>query len=460
MTIPADLQELIRMLERAGELIRIREPVSARLEIAALTDLVSQNRGPAILFEQVKGFDMPVLTNAFGTERRMALALGIRSLQDLDAVNGEFLASAPDVPDFFVLEPPCQEIVLFGDDVDLTRLPALHAWPKDAGPALTLPIVVTRHPETGARNVGMYRLQILGPRTTGMHWRTGSGGAKHYNAAEGSNKRLAAAVALGADPACTLAACSPLPEDQDEFVYAGVLRGTPVPLARCRTVDLEVPASSQIVLEGYLEPGERRVEGPFAMHTGLYDLPALYPVFHVTCATFRRDAVFPATVVGPPPKEDCFLAKAAERLLLARIQKRFPEVRDLNLPVEGIFQNIAFISIEKSEEGQPFRLITSLRDEGFLAGFRFICAFGADDDIRDLSRVLWLIGNRVDPARDLVQGTISGTGTGCLDVDCTRKSERFGRPWPEEAKWDPETMEKAAALSARLGLMYGHRDNG
>ncbi len=447
MTVPADLQGLVRFLERTGELTRIREPVSTRFEIAAVTDLVSRNGGPALLFEQPEGFDMPVLTNAFGTERRMVLALGISSLRDLDAVNSGFLASPPDIPDFFVPEPPCQEIVLMGEDVDLALLPALHAWPKDAGPALTLPIVVTRNPETGARNVGMYRLQIFGPRTTGMHWRTGSGGARHYGIAEGAGKRLAAAVALGADPACTLAACSPLPEDLDEFAYAGALRGTPVPLARCITVDLEVPASSQIVLEGYLEPGERRLEGPFAMHTGLYDQQALYPVFHVTCATFRRDAVFPATVVGPPPQEDCFLAKAAERLLLARIRERFPEVKDLNLPVEGVFQNIALISIEKQGEGHPCRLIASLRDEGFLARFRFICAFDADDDIRDLSSVLWLIGNRVDPGRDAVHGK------GVLDMDCTRKSERFGRPWPDEAKWDPETLEKATALCAGWGLL-------
>ncbi len=414
------LQHFIEVLERQGELARIAEPVSPHLEITEITDRVCKQGGPALLFENVRGYDMPVLMNAFGSLTRMRLALEVESFSEISQELLSFLeAEAPDtlikklklipklrrLANIFprtVSKAPCQEIVYRGDEVDLTRLPVLHCWPLDGGPFITLPVVITHHPETGRRNVGMYRLQVYDRNTTGMHWHRHKGGAQHYRVAEAKGDRLPVAVAIGPDPAVTYAATAPLPEDIDEILFAGFLRQEPVDLVPCVSVPLQVPANSQIVLEGYVEPGERRIEGPFGDHTGYYSLADEYPVFHVTALTRRRQAVYPATIVGRPPMEDCFMAKATERIFLPLIKKTLPEIVDLNLPVEGVFHNLAFVSIDKRYPGHARKVMHALWGLGQMMFTKIILVFDKEVDVQDLSQVLWRLGNNVDPRRDVV----------------------------------------------------------
>ena len=477
-----NLQEFIKRLEAEGELLRLKEEVSPELEITEITDRVVKAGGPALLFERVKGYRMPVLTNAFGSLRRMALALGVESLEELAREITDFLqVEAPDslfkklklVPKLsrlknmfprLVKKAPCQEIVLMDEEVDLSRLPVLKCWPKDGGPFITLPVVITKHPETGVRNAGMYRMQVFDRRTTGMHWHTHKGGAHHYRVAERRGERLPVAVALGPDPAVTYAATAPLPEDVDEFVFAGFIRGRPVELVRCLTVPLEVPAESQIVLEGYVEPGERRLEGPFGDHTGYYSLPDYYPVFHVTCMTMRRDAIYPATIVGRPPQEDCFIAKATERLFLPLIKKTLPEIVDMNLPIEGVFHNLAFVSIDKRYPGHARKVACALWGLGQMMFTKIIVVFDKEVNVQDLSECLWRLGNNVDPARDVffVQGPVDALDHASpypfygskMAIDATRKwpEEGFGRDWPEVIEMTPEVKERVNRLWKRLGL--------
>ena len=321
------LQEFIARLEQAGELVRLKEPVSPFLTITEITDRVCKRGGPALLFENVPGYEMPVLMNAFGSMARMSLALEVDSLDAIAAEILSFLEAEADtlmkklqlLPKLArlgrmfpktVSRAPCQEVVYTGEQVDLAEIPVLTCWPQDGGPFITLPVVITHHPESGRRNVGMYRLQVYDARTTGMHWHPHKGGAKHYRLAEARGEPLPVAVAIGPDPAVTYAATAPLPEDLDEVLFAGFLRNEPVEMVPCLTQPLAVPAESQIVLEGYVAPGERRREGPFGDHTGYYSLADEYPVFHLTAITRLRQAIYPATIVGRPPMEDCFMAKA------------------------------------------------------------------------------------------------------------------------------------------------------
>jgi len=358
----------------------------------------------------------------------------------------------------------CQEVVFKEDEVDLTHLPVLHCWPQDGGPFITLPVIFTKHPETGIRNVGMYRMQVFDQKTTGMHWHTHKGGAHHYRIAERMGKRLEVAVAIGPDPAMTYAATAPLPDDVDEVVFAGFLREAPVELVKCKTVDLEVPASSQIVLEGYVEPGERRIEGPFGDHTGYYSLADEYPVFHVTCMTMRKDAIYPSTIVGQPPQEDCYMAKATERLFLPLIKKTLPEIVDMNLPLEGVFHNLAFISIDKRYPGHARKVMHALWGLGQMMFCKIICIFDKEVDVQDLSQVLWRLGNNIDPRRDIVfsDGPVDALDHASplphygskMGIDCTRKwpSEGFTRDWPDVIEMSPEVKEKIDKLWPRLNI--------
>jgi len=477
-----NLQEFVEKLSAEGELLRIKEPVSPDLEITEITDRVVKRGGPALLFERVKGYDLPVLTNAFGSMRRMSLALGVSDLEALGREISDFLqVEAPDslfkklklVPKLkrlanmfpkMVSKAPCQEIVLQGDEVDLLRLPVLKCWPKDGGPFITLPVVITKHPETGVRNAGMYRMQVFDKNTTGMHWHTHKGGAHHFRVAERLGQRLPVAVAIGPDPAVTYAATAPLPEDVDEFVFAGFLRGKPVELVKCITVPLEVPAESQIVLEGYVEPGERRLEGPFGDHTGYYSLPDYYPVFHVTCMTMRKDAIYPATIVGRPPQEDCYIAKATERLFLPLIKKTLPEIVDMNLPIEGVFHNLAFVSIDKRYPGHARKVACALWGLGQMMFTKIIVIFDKEVNVQDLSECLWRLGNNVDPARDIffVQGPVDALDHASpypfygskMAIDATRKwpEEGFGRDWPEVIEMTPEVKARIDKLWSKLGV--------
>jgi 4-hydroxy-3-polyprenylbenzoate decarboxylase len=476
------LQHFVEVLEKQGELVRIKEPVSPYLEITEITDRVSKKFGPALLFENVPGYDMPVLMNAFGSMRRMCLALEVNNLEEIASEIMSFLeAEAPDtlikklkllpklarLGNIFpktVSRAPCQEVILRDEEVDLTRVPVLTCWPQDGGPFITLPLVITHHPETGKRNVGMYRLQVFDKQTTGMHWHRHKGGAWHYRVAEQRGERLPVAVAIGADPATIYAATAPLPEDLDEIIFAGFLRQGPVDMVPCVSVPLMVPASSQMVLEGYVEPGERRVEGPFGDHTGYYSLPDDYPVFHVTTMTQRRQPIYPATIVGQPPMEDCFMAKATERIFLPLIQKTLPEIVDLNLPVEGVFHNLAFVSIDKRYPGHARKVMYALWGLGQMMFTKMILIFDKEVNVQDLSQVLWRLGNNVDPRRDVVfvDGPVDALDHASplphygskMGVDCTRKwpEEGFTRDWPPVIDMDPETKKKVDELWPKLGL--------
>ena len=478
-----DLNTFIELLESKGELIRIKEEVSPRLEITEITDRVSKRQGPALLFENVRSpSGHPVAINLFGSMRRITMALEVEDLDDLatdvmaflDAERTEglleklkLLPKVKRIGSIFpkkVKRAPCQEVILRDDEVDLTALPILTCWPQDAGPFITLPLVATQHPETSKRNLGMYRLQVFDGNTTGMHWHAHKGGAEHYRVAERMGVRLPVSVAIGADPACVYAATAPLPEDMDEFLLAGYLRKRPVELVKCLTNDLCVPANAQYVLEGYVNPGERRTEGPFGDHTGFYSLAGEFPVFHVTCLTMRKDPIYHATVVGRPPMEDAFLGKATERLFLPIIKKQLPEVVDMNLLIEGGFHNLVFVSIDKRYPGHARKVMHALWGMGQMMFSKMIFVFDKEVNVQDLSEVLWYLGNHVAPRRDILftEGPLDELDHSAerplfgskMGVDCTRKwpEEGFDRQWPDVIRMDEDVKQKIDKIWPKLGI--------
>jgi 4-hydroxy-3-polyprenylbenzoate decarboxylase len=459
-----DLRAFVEALERRGELHRVTAPVSRDLEISEITDRVS--KGPrggnkALLFERVEGSEIPVLINAFGSEARTALALGVERLDEL----GERVAKLVDprmpggwldkvkrlgaLMDVARAAPrrvdaaPCQELVETRAP-SVADLPILTCWPGDAGRYITLPGVFTRDPRTGARNVGMYRLQVFDERTLGMHWQTHKGGAEHERVA--GSRRMDVAIALGGDPAMVYAASAPLPPGIDEVLFAGWLRGEGVELARGRTVDLEVPAQAEIVLEGYVDPGERRREGPFGDHTGYYSLARDYPVFHLTAVTRRARPIYPTTIVGRPPQEDYWLGKATERLFLPLIRLMLPEVVDLNMPAEGVFHNLVIVSIRKRYPGHARKVMMALWGMGLMMLAKNILVVSEHVNVHDLSEVAWRATGNVDPRRDLaiVEGPMDDLDHaalrhrygGKLGIDATEKGalDDIVQPWPEEIR--------------------------
>jgi 4-hydroxy-3-polyprenylbenzoate decarboxylase len=475
-----DLREFLSALEARAELLRIRAPVSADLEAAEIADRAIKAGGPALLFENVKGHDVPLAMNLFGTMERMCLALGVASLDEIGARMVEVIE--PEIPsnlieklkmlpklarlaDFVpktVSSAPCQEVVE-EERPSLAFLPVVKTWPGDGGPFLTLPLVFTKDPKTGRRNVGMYRMHVYDETSTGMHWHIHKGGAQHYRGFRRKRERMPVAVALGGDPATIYAASAPLPEDVDEMVFAGFLRKQPVELVRCRTADIEVPAHAEVILEGYVDPDELRTEGPFGDHTGYYSLADEYPVFHVTCVTRRRNPIYPATIVGKPPMEDVYLGKATERIFLPLLRKIVPEVVDMNLPVEGIFHNVALFSIDKRYPGHARKVMSAVWGMGLLMFSKFVVVFDADVNIQDPSEVVWRIGNNVDPRRDtmIVDGPVDALEHASpiphygskMGIDATRKwaSEGFAREWPEDIRMDGNIVE----LVTRRWKEYG-----
>jgi len=456
-----DLREFIRVLEKKGLLIRITADVDPVLEIAEINDRVVKLGGSALFFENPRNSKFPCVVNLFGSYERMKLALEVNSLDEIGNRMLEFLE--PEIPtnfieklkalpklkrlaDFlpkYVNSGPCKEVI-FKDNVSLNVFPVLKTWPADGGKFITLPMVFTKDPGSGIRNCGMYRMQVYDEKTTGMHWHMHKDGAKHYRNAERNGKRLDVAVAIGSDPAVMYSSTAPLPEGVDEMLFAGFLRGSPVELIKCETVDLEVPANSEIVLEGYCEPHERRAEGPFGDHTGYYSLQDEFPVFHITCITHRKDAIYPATIVGKPPMEDCYIAKATERIFLPIIQKQFPEIVDINLPMEGVFHNIAIVSIDKRYPGHARRVMYALWGMGQMSFTKMIVVVDKEVDVQNPGEVVWKIGNNVDPKRDVVivegpldvlehASDIPAYG-GKMGIDATKKwrSEGFLREWPDE----------------------------
>ncbi len=483
----SSFQEFLHRLESAGELQRIAEPVSPHLEITEIADRVmkSPGGGKALLFERPLDSDIPVAINVFGSRRRMSWALGAEDYEDV-AKEIEALLR-PEVPDTLsgklrmlgplrrlASMPPkrassglCQEVVHIGDSVNLRRLPVLHCWPDDGGPFITLPLVFTYDPSTGKRNVGMYRIQIYDERTTGLHWQLHKVGAEHHRLREGQNedpKPYDVAIALGSDPVYTFCAAAPLPPAIDEMLFAGFLRRKPVPLVRCKTVDVEVPADAEIVIEGKVDPSERRPEGPFGDHTGFYTPVEPYPVLHVTAITHRKNPVYPATIVGRPPMEDGWIGKAIERVFLPMIRLMVPEIVDINLPVEGCFHNIVLVSIRKRYPGHAFKVMNALWGLGQLMFSKMIFVFDDDVNVQDAAECVWILSNNLDPERDMLvsKGPVDvldhasrETGFGSkVGFDCTRKLPQEGhhRPWPQRIRMSDEVRAKIDALWPKLGL--------
>jgi len=476
-----DLQHYISVLDSRGELVRVKEEVSPDLEAAEIADRLVKSKGPAVLFENVKGSRFPLAMNLFGTMERMQLALGVSSFDEIAERVREIIE--PEIPtgivekikmlpklkrlsDYVPREVkggPVKEVILRENEVNLKELPVVRTWPGDGGPFITLPLVFTQDPDSGMRNVGMYRMQVFDEKTTGMHWHVHKGGAGHYRKYARRGEVMPVAVALGCDPATIYAATAPLPEDTDEMIFAGFLRNSPVELVRCETSDILVPANAEFILEGYVKPGELRVEGPFGDHTGYYSLSDLYPVFHVTCITRRRDPIYPATIVGKPPMEDCYIGKATERIFLPLLKKILPEVVDMNLPVEGIFHNFAFISIDKRYPGHARKVISAVWGLGLLMFTKFVVVFDRDVNVQDISEVIWRIGNNVDPERDtfIVKGPLDALDHASplphygskMGIDATKKWKEEGhdREWPDVIEMAPEIKE----LVTRKWREYG-----
>jgi 4-hydroxy-3-polyprenylbenzoate decarboxylase len=463
-----NLGEFISRLETSGELKRVPAPVSAQLEISEIVDRVS--KGPAdanraLLFENVKGYDVPVLINAFGSARRMAWALGAESLDELPARLGNLLK--PELPrglgstldkagelwgalrsvglgPKIVRDGPVQEVVLTGEEAVVDGLPILQCWPEDGGRYITLPTVITRDPQTGTRNAGMYRLQVYDGRTLGMHWQIHKGGAEHQRVAQRSGGApIAVAVSLGGDPAVIWCGSAPLPPGIDEFLLAGWLRGKPVSLVKCVSQPLEAPADAEIVIEGFVDPAESRLEGPFGDHTGYYTPVDDYPVMHVTAVTHRKKPIYPATLVGRPPMEDYWMGKATERLFLPLIRLFLGEVVNIAMPAEGVFHNLVLVSIRKRFPGHPRKVINGLWGLGLLMLAKAIVVFDEDVDVQNTSEAYWKMLGNVDWARDVV---IQEGPTDALDhasyrfayggkigIDATAKgpADGYTRGWPE-----------------------------
>jgi len=485
------LRDFIAALDEAGELVRVRESVSVDREITEIADrcMKSPGGGPALLFERPvlpngTPSRSPVAINLFGSARRMAMALGTPSLDAIGARITELLkADAPDgiaaklsmlprLAELVRMPPqrtdgaaPCQAVVLREPDLDVRDLPHLICWPGDGGPYLTFPMVITRDPATGSRNVGLYRIQVQGRRELAMHWQRHKVGAAHWRAMADRRERMPVAIVLGADPASMYAASAPLPPAVDEFLFAGFLRRAPVRLAPCVTCDLEVPAEAEIVLEGYIDPAEELVvEGPFGDHTGFYSLADRYPRVHVTAVTMRRDPIYPATIVGPPPMEDYWLGHATERIFRPLLQLTLPEIVDYHMPAYGIFHNLVFVSIDKQYPGHAFKVMNGLWGQGLMALAKVIVVLDRDVDVQRPDEAWWVALNHIDPQRD-VQFTMGPvdvldhssrafTFGSKMGIDATRKwpEEGFTRAWPDRIAMDEATRAAVNEKWARLGI--------
>jgi len=520
-----DLRQWIAALDRAGQLKRIQTEADPHLEIAEITDRVSkmhlrgrpgeagQPGGPALLFTNLKSHPgWQLLINQFGSEARMKMAVGvesydkiadrIRMFMDVKSPQGfldkfKMLPLLAEAGKFFprhVNTGPCKEVIQH-DNFSLLDFPILKCWPKDGGPFITLPCVTTRDPRSGKRNLGMYRMQVYDERTTGMHWQRQKVAAEHARermraAVEGTSAavdimarssggsvlaegdrpsgKMEVAVAIGTDPVVTFASIVPAPPEIEEYLVAGFLRGAPVELVKCETVDLEVPSTSEIVLEGYINLDELRSEGPFGDHTGFYSLEDLYPVFHVTCITHRKDPIYAATIVGKPPQEDAYMGKAVERIFLPLMKLTIPELVDINMPIEGVFHNLMIVSIRKSYPGQARKVMNAIWSLGQAMFTKCIVVVDEGVDVQDLADVTLKVFNHIDPERDIQfsLGPVDSLDHASrlpdygskMGIDATRKwaSEGFTRPWPDEIVMDAKTKaqvdSKWKALATELGL--------
>ncbi len=508
-----DFQHFLDVLRDHGELKTISLPISPVLEITEIADRVMKSGGPALFFENVVGptprlgspnprsavigepsihqngssgssmaYDIPVAINTMGSRRRISLALSCDDIEEhaeridhllkpelpngpLEAIRKlpKLFGELKNIPPKTVSRGKSQEIVLRESEIDLGKLPILTCWPEDGGPFITLPLVFTHDPNTGKRNVGMYRMQVHSKNTCGMHWQMHKTGTRHMESVQ--TNRLDVAVALGGDPALLFSALAPLPPGIDEMLFAGFLRRQNVDLVAAKTIDLKVPADAEMVLEGYVDPAERRLEGPFGDHTGYYSLAADFPVFHVTCLTMREKPVYPATIVGVPPMEDGWMGKAVERIFLPMIRLTVPEIVDINLPVEACFHNLAFVSIRKKYPGHAYKVMNAIWGLGGLAFTKFVYVFDEDCDVQDFAEVVFRIGANCDPGRDALhaRGPVDqldhaaqweGFG-GKLGFDCTHKwpgENGFSRDYPKRIVMSEDVKHKVDELWSELGL--------
>ncbi|NIA21381.1 MAG: menaquinone biosynthesis decarboxylase [Anaerolineaceae bacterium] len=477
-----NLQEFLQRLESAGQLQRIGVEVDAELEITEMADRQVKRGGPALLMENVRGSAFPLLINAFASRQRMAWALGVEDCREIAGRIRDLLTARPpeglidkikglgqlvELSQYApksVASGACQEVVLTGQGASLEALPILKCWPGDGGKFITLGAVFTPSRETGHQNSGVYRLQVYDARTTGMHIHAHHDGQRHYLQWQSAGQAMPAAVVLGGDPACVYAATAPTPPGMDEMLLAGFIRRKPVPMVRCKTIEVEVPAEAEIVIEGAVAPDERRTEGPFGDHTGYYSLADQYPVFHVSAITHRRNAVYPATVVGRPPMEDCFMGKATERIFLPLLQTIVPEVVDYDLPLFGVFHNFVFVAIRKTYPLQARKVMHALWGLGQMMLTKFIIVVDHDTNVHDADEVLWRVGNNVDPGRDveIVAGPLdaldhaapqpcAGTKMG---IDATRKIPGEGqvRPWPEDIRMAERVVRRVTSRWKEYGF--------
>lgn len=476
------LGSFIDFLRERGELREITEPVSRDLEITEIADRVMKAGGPALLFRSVKESPFPLVINLFGSARRMAWALGVDDLRD-KVRELEGLIQIPEprtLVDKMKMLPfllklgnfiptrsssgPVKEVVE-KENPDVLELPVMKCWPRDGGRYITFAQVVTVDPVKKKRNVGMYRIQVLDGRTCILHWQTQKVGRAHFGEYRRTNERMPVAVVLGGDPAEIFSAIAPMPPDIDEYLLAGFLRGAPVELTSCETIPLEVPSNAEIVIEGYIDPSEpQAMEGPFGDHTGYYSLEDRYPLFHVTAITRRRSPVYPSTIVGKPPMEDAWMGKAIERLFLPLVRLTLPEIVDMNLPVEGIFHNLALVSIRKRYPGHAQKIMHAIWGLGQLMFTKIIVVFDEDVNIQDPAEAVWRMGNLIDPQRDFtfVKGPLDTLNFASdlpdvgskVGIDATRKwpEEGFTRPWPDEIRMSADVKQKIDGLWSRLGL--------
>ncbi len=479
----ADLRDFVRTLEKHHELKRIPFEVDPHLEITEFADRSVKQGGPALLFEKPRGSSVPLLINAFASQRRMELALQVDSVESIAARIADLLAMQkpegllgklkmlPKLADLASIFPktvsdgPCKEVIR-KKDFSLAEFPILHCWPQDGGPFITLPMVFSRNPETGKRNCGCYRLQVFDERTTGMHWQTHKNGAEHFRRlrAKGGPQKMDVAVAIGADPATMYSAILPLPPDLDEMMLAGFLRGQAVEMVKCETSDLEVPANAEIVLEGHVNLGELRTEGPFGDHTGFYSLEDEYPVFHVTCVTHRKKPLYATTIVGPPPMEDFYMGKAIERIFLPLMRLQLPEIRDISMPAEGVFHNLILVAIRKSYPGHARKVMHGIWGLGQAMFSKCIVVVDEDVDVQNTAEVAWKALNNIDPERDIqfVMGPVDSLDHASrlpnygskMGIDATRKwrEEGFTRPWPKVITMPDEVRDKVDRLWRKAGL--------
>ena len=478
-----DLSSFVAQLEKSRQLVRVSQPISTHLEITEIADRMIKKAGPALLFDRVRETpDVPVAIGLYGSHERLALALHDSPQNIAERIQGLIQTVPPEgllakmktglslLPTLkslgtkSVSDGACKEVKMMGDDVDLSQLPVLTCWPDDGGPFITLPMVYTHNPNTGRRNVGMYRVQIYDRNTTGMHWQIHKVGAQHHREAQEKNQPIEAAICLGGDPCLPFCAIAPLPEEIDEMMFAGFLRGKPVEMVACETIDVRVPADCEYVIEGTIDPNEMRPEGPFGDHTGYYTPIEPYPVFHVKCITRRKKPIYPATIVGIPPMEDAYLGGAVGTIFKPLIKTQIPELVDMHLPVEACFHNLAIVSIKKRYPNHAYKVMHALWGLGQLMFSKVIVVLDDDVDVHNMSEVIWRVTNNIDPARDvqIVKGPVDSlnhaapmVGFGSkMGIDATAKwpSEGHAREWPGVVKMDRGTVARIDAIWDKLNL--------